>query len=131
MAQRGQKPIPNSVRHIPEENLTIVTVTRRDNSQHEILLDSHVYDVLSEFQFTVMRTRWGRNDFYARVTIDKKQRLLHRVVGVRYLLEGMLEGKNEIDHKISTETLDCRLQNLQAADRFDQMNNTRRSKNRN
>lgn len=116
------RPIPNIIRH-RNDAVTEIIVTRRDATQHVVLVDTRSYHIMIEgLRIYVGKIHQTRNDqFYARVMIAGTMWYLHRYLGLGILRLGM----PEIDH-INRNTLDNRRANLRPANRSQQMQNTRK-----
>ena len=55
-----------------QDGSTTITVERRNGLKYPVIIDTHYLPAIDGLQLHVIRTRHGRNDFYARVHVDKK-----------------------------------------------------------
>lgn len=113
--------ILNSYRHL-DADTTAIIVTRRDRSQHHVLVDRWVFDlVLHKLQIHVNPVRSDRpTEFYAKLRIGGKHEMLHRLLAET----DCTDDRPEIDH-IDGNSLNNVHANLRAANRHEQMQNSR------
>jgi len=101
-------------------------VTRRDGTEHLVELDELGAMLLMQFGLSVNvnPVRSDRPDeFYARVRAYGQNVMLHR-----FLFDYMVDSdRPELDH-VNGNGLDNRFQNIRAANRCEQMNNTRKQR---
>lgn len=112
--------IPNTYHHI-DADTTAITVMRRNGDQHDVIVDRWVFDlVLHKLQLHVNEVRSGRREVYAKTYLDGKPVLLHRLLAETDCTDDL----PELDH-IDGTSLNNKFDNLRAADRRMQMQNSR------